>query len=107
MVLIDMEMPKDCPYCFAAHYNRMGDFTGCNAVSGKRFAMNDPEYRGSDRRPSWCPLKPFTPSEPQITTNIYDQEEIHHGCTVQILHNSVTGDVSVGWWQEKEKEEEE
>lgn len=112
-VLIDMEMPKNCLYCFAAHYNRMGDFTGCNAVSGKRFAMNDPELglilkagndRESDKRPSWCPLKPFTPPEPQITTNIYDTEEIHHGCTVQILHNSVTGEVSVGWWKEKEDE---
>lgn len=40
-----------------------------------------------------------------VETNIYDTEEIHHGCTVQILRNSVTGDVSVGWWEEKEEEE--
>lgn len=44
--------------------------------------------------------KPIT-----VETNIYDTEEIHHGCTVQVLRNSVTGDVSVGWWQEKEEEE--
>lgn len=44
--------------------------------------------------------KPIT-----VETNIYDQEEIHHGCTVQILRNSVTGEVSVGWWEEKEEEE--
>lgn len=31
-----------------------------------------------------------------VETNIYDTEEIHHSCTVQVLHNSVTGDVSVG-----------
>lgn len=37
-----------------------------------------------------------------VETNIYDQEEIHHGCTVQVLRNSVTGEVSVGWWEEKE-----
>lgn len=37
-----------------------------------------------------------------VETNIYDQEEIHHGCTVQILRNSLTGEVSVGWWEEKE-----
>lgn len=36
-----------------------------------------------------------------VETNIYDTEEIHHGCTVQVLHNSVTGDVSVGWWKEE------
>ena len=40
-----------------------------------------------------------------VETNIYDQEEIHHGCTVHVLSNSVTGEVSVGWWQEKEEEE--
>ena len=40
-----------------------------------------------------------------VETNIYDQEEIHHGCTVQVLRNSVTGEVSVGWWEEKEEEE--
>lgn len=40
-----------------------------------------------------------------LTTNIYDTEEIHHGCTVQVLTNSVTGKTSVGWWKEKEGEE--
>lgn len=35
-----------------------------------------------------------------VETNIYDTEEIHHNCTVQVLRNSVTGDVSVGWWKE-------
>lgn len=40
-----------------------------------------------------------------VETNIYDTEEIYHGCTVQVLRNSVTGDVSVGWRKEKEEEE--
>lgn len=39
-----------------------------------------------------------------VETNIYDIEEIHHNCTVQVLRNSVTGDVSVGWWEEREEE---
>lgn len=34
-----------------------------------------------------------------IETNIYDKEEIHTNCTVQILRNSITGEVSVGWWE--------
>lgn len=29
---------------------------------------------------------------------IYDQEEIFPDCTVQVLTNTATGDVSVGWW---------
>lgn len=34
-----------------------------------------------------------------IETGIYDKEEIHHNCTVQVWTNSVTGETSVGWWE--------
>ena len=40
-----------------------------------------------------------------IETSIYDIEEIYPDCTVQVLRNSVTGEVSVGWW-ENDKEPE-
>lgn len=40
-----------------------------------------------------------------IGTCIYDQCEIHPDCTVQILRNSVTGEVSVGWWENKPTEQ--
>lgn len=33
------------------------------------------------------------------SSNIFDQEEIHENCTVQVLKNSVTGECSVGWWK--------
>lgn len=105
MVLIDMEMPTVCVD---------GDWHGSCPLDrlwcAQRFAPKG--YTTAkivadqqDKLPKWCPLKPFTPPEPQITTNIYDTEEIHHGCTVQVLRNSVTGDVSVGWWEEKEEKE--
>ena len=29
---------------------------------------------------------------------IYDEETIYENCTVQVLHNSETDEVSVGWW---------
>lgn len=29
----------------------------------------------------------------------FDEEEIHTDCTVQILRNSRTGEISVGWWK--------
>lgn len=32
-------------------------------------------------------------------THVFDKEEVYHNCTVQILTNSVTGEVSVGWWR--------
>lgn len=34
-----------------------------------------------------------------VSTNLYDQEEIHKNCTVQIWSNSVTGESSIGWWE--------
>lgn len=36
---------------------------------------------------------------PLIETNVYDSEETLKNCTVQILRNSETGEVSVGWWE--------
>lgn len=33
---------------------------------------------------------------------IYDKEEIVENCTVQILTNTETGEVSVGWWRNVE-----
>ena len=38
--------------------------------------------------------------EAQTEINIYDKEETYHGCTVQVLTNTVTGQTSVGWWLE-------
>ena len=37
-----------------------------------------------------------------IETNIFDIEEIYPNCTVQVLKNSVTGEISVGWWKNEE-----
>lgn len=35
----------------------------------------------------------------KVETNFYDKEEIYPDCTVQVLTNTATGDVSVGWWK--------
>ena len=43
----------------------------------------------------WMPLP-----EPPIEINLYDKETIIPNCTVQVLENSVTGAVSVGYWRE-------
>ena len=39
-----------------------------------------------------------------VEVDVFDIEEIHKNCTVQILTNSVTGAVSVGWWENEEEE---
>ena len=38
--------------------------------------------------------------DPKVETNVFDIEEIHHNCVVQVLRNSITDEVSVGWWRE-------
>ena len=45
-----------------------------------------------------------TALENDIDIPIYDQEEIYHNCTVQVLFSSYTGDSSVGWWKEGDAE---
>ena len=56
----------------------------------------------------WNPLveknrkeKILSGEEEPVESNIYDVEEIHPDCTVQILRNTVTGEQSVGWWENK------
>lgn len=34
-----------------------------------------------------------------VSVRIFDVEELHENCTVQVLENSITGDVSIGWWE--------
>ena len=41
----------------------------------------------------------------EVKLNIYDEEEIHENCTVVIWRNSVTGDESVGWYENAEEDD--
>ena len=33
-----------------------------------------------------------------IKSSFYDKEEYYSNCTVHILSNSITGETSIGWW---------
>ncbi len=39
-------------------------------------------------------------------TIVFDEEETYPDCTVQVLTNTVTGEVSIGWWPNNEKPKE-
>ena len=39
----------------------------------------------------------------EVKTNIFDKEQIYPDCTVQVLTNTVTGESSVGWWENPRK----
>jgi hypothetical protein len=41
----------------------------------------------------------------KIETCFYDKEEIFENCTVQVLTNTATGEVSIGWWKNERTDE--
>lgn len=61
-IYISMEMPKDCPMCPFAYWDFTAEFRGCQAVKGKKYAMEtEPGYPETNFRPSWCPLIELPP----------------------------------------------
>ena len=34
-----------------------------------------------------------------FANNVFDECEIHENCTVEIWKNSVTGEISIGWYE--------
>lgn len=46
---------------------------------------------------AYCPEGRFTVAE--VEAGIFDKEETYPNCTVQVLTNTATGEVSVGWWE--------
>ena len=44
-------------------------------------------------------LRTYNAYKTKTEINVYDKEETYPNCTVQVLTNTVTGDVSVGWWK--------
>lgn len=36
----------------------------------------------------------------ELHANIFDKVEVFHNCTVEVLTNTVTGDVDIGWYPE-------
>lgn len=97
---------KSCPFCgvtptmetYKDLYNRIKFGIAC---------------RNAD-----CEVQPLTPwyaekdecvnawnKRTTISVNIYDKEETYPNCTVQVLTNTATGEVSVGWWKNGGKED--
>ena len=61
--------------------------------------MNEKRINKAEAAPEKNGDAPFIT---HIETNTFDIEEIYPNCTVQVLKNSVTGEVSVGWWRNEE-----
>ena len=50
-----MKLPKDCPMCPCAHWNKNDVMTGCEIV-WRHVPDSETDYWQSDKRPKWCPL---------------------------------------------------
>ena len=90
-VLIDIEMPEKCFLC--RFFEEDPDIGVYECVAKQK---TFPSGVKDNWRPDWCPLHEV-PEEPDIP--IYDKETRHENCTVQILENTKTGRVSIGWWR--------
>lgn len=42
----------------------------------------------------------------KIETCFYDKVETFPNCTVQVLTNTATGEVNIGWWKNEERTDE-
>lgn len=62
----------------------------------------DPVYCDGHYCPKDCDVCEFR-EENRVDTGMFDIEEIYPNCTVQVLTNSITGEVSVGWWENDDK----
>lgn len=43
----------------------------------------------------------FEGAKTYVIPPVFDEEEVHPNCTVQVWRNSVTGEESWGWWENK------
>ena len=102
VIVKDMEMPKCCFECLHCDCNFTDEKTGKVKDWMCLAQLKLCEKDMTQKRPAWCPLVEY---EDKVEMNIFDVEEVHHNCTVQIWKNSVTGECSVGWYKEGENDE--
>ena len=76
--------PRDCEGC-----HRNEEPNGCDHLERDAADMIEA-------------LVEFIQQPKVVSVAIYDEVETYPNCSVQILKNSVTGDVSVGWWPNDE-----
>ena len=92
---------KDCDNC--RHYSNNGKGDENCDVRGWDFVKEDcPDFDNRFFRNHAITIEPYTELKPieseqvKVKMSFFDIVETHPNCTVQILRNSVTGDVSVG-----------
>lgn len=86
LLIHNMKMPKSCADCIVGEISEY-----CSL-----WKKLDDEF-WTARHPD-CPITEIP--DAQVDLSIFDVEETHYNCTVQVWKNSVTGQKSVGWKEE-------
>lgn len=84
--------PDQCVVCCGNCHASMSrlNFMVCTSIAETLRDAHPKAVRAWNRR---------TSEIVNVETIFFDKEEIHENCTVQVLTNTATGDVSVGWWE--------
>ena len=86
IIVKGVKMPRDCPVCPLAHWNKLDRFTGCE-LKKRYFDKEDMETRG---RPSFCPLVEIPPHGRLVDADVLndminrsypmtDRVDVHNG----------------------------
>ena len=103
MIYLDLPVPVNCRAC--ACYGALRH--ECRAME---LIDRERDNEVGEDKPEWCPIRvidftvmPLVKGDvvAQVESNIYDRVEEHHNGFVQILTNSVTGEISIGWKKEE------
>lgn len=94
---------KPCPFCGSEAH--LAELTGSHLPRPLYYGFctnGHCQTRMVERRSKQKAIEAWNrrPSEVvKVETSFFDKEEIYPDCTVQVLTNTATGDVSVGWWE--------
>lgn len=94
---------ETCLYCRRLVHNFIPGEGWCDGTCCIVFAESGPVYETDNE--NLC--EHWTQKEiVEVETNIFDRREVYEDCTVEVLQNSATGEISVGWWENDNPPEE-
>lgn len=104
--IADDYRPEWCPLVEIHPHGRLIDadaLIGSLNVFNDRINGNEHFLNGIDTAKELAVDAPtIIEADDTIKTPLFDIVEEHDHCHVQVLKNSITGEISVGWWEEEE-----
>ena len=103
--IADDYRPEWCPLVELPPHGRLIDADALNDMINRSYPMTDrvDVHNGYAICQEMIKQLPtIIEADDTIKTPLFDIVEEHDHCHVQVLRNSITGEVSVGWWEEKE-----